>query len=162
MVVEIRGRNLPGRTCSPGPGTGPYENVHVGPGVGQTPTELVPGDAPSATWRIDVRLKRGADGSVDFGGRFVHGRRGDRFLYLNWGTVADDGSFELFRRAKLMLSDIDPSMLAKATRAKAAGDPDREPLIVCTVDLTDDCGNPRCARLRAPHIGWEVVPVDRE
>jgi hypothetical protein len=63
--------------------------------------EPFPGDAPAAGWRFEVEAKRAADGSIDFRGPLVSGRRGDRFLYLNWGTVAPDGTFQMFRRAKV-------------------------------------------------------------
>jgi hypothetical protein len=106
----------------------------------------VPGDSPQARWRIDVETNRTADGSVDFRGRFVHGKRGDRFLYLNWGPVDDDGSFSLFRRAKLSLSDVDPALVERAIGDNRG--------LVCTVNLTDENGHPRCARVRPPDIGW--------
>jgi hypothetical protein len=37
----------------------------------------------------------------------VQGRPGARFVYLTWGDVAEDGSFTMFRRAKLMLADLE-------------------------------------------------------
>ena len=43
------------------------------------------------------------EGAIDFGGPFVHGRKGERFLYLSWGAV--DPDFEMFRRAKLVFAD---------------------------------------------------------
>ena len=150
MIIEIDGENLPGRRCSPDPLGEGYENVHVGIGINRDPVELVPGDAPAARWRADVRASQAADGSVDFHGRFVHGPRGDRFLYLNWGTVAPDGSFNLFRRAKLSLSEVDPSLVKQCLRANGS--------LACTVNLTDAKGNPRCARVRPPDITWRMNP----
>jgi hypothetical protein len=152
MIVAIEGTNLPGRRCHPGPLGQEYTNIHVGLGVHRDPVDLVPGDAPAARWRVEVRASRGADGVVDFRGPFVHGQRGDRYLYLNWGTVAADGSFQLFRRAKLSLSEVEPSLVEKALRESAA--------LACTVNLTDAKGNPRCARVRPPDIAWRLVPVD--
>ena len=78
----------------------------------------------------------------DFRGSAVQGKRGARFVYLTWGNVGDDGSFTMFRRAKLMLADMEP-LLGDAGNATA---------IVARVDLTDDCGGPRCARLRSPAL----------
>jgi len=68
----------------------------------------------------------------------VQGRPGARFVYLTWGEVAEDGSFAMFRRAKLMLADLAP--------LAAAGH------VIARVDLTDDCGGPRCARLKPPAL----------
>jgi hypothetical protein len=150
MLVQIEGTNLPGRSCAPGPNGETYENIYVGIGIQRDPVDLVPGDAPAAHWQVDVRTVRVEDGSIDFRGRFVHGPRGDRFLYLNWGTVAADGAFTLFRRAKLTLSEIDPSLVEQALRQNCS--------LACTVNLTDKKGNPTCARLNPPEIAWRVVP----
>ena len=46
----------------------------------------------------------------------------------------------MFRRAKLMLADLEPLITTAAER------------ITATIDLTDDCGGPRCARLRPPAL----------
>jgi Family of unknown function (DUF5990) len=124
MRLVIRGHRFPGLTC------GPYSNVHVGLQVGREPTDLVPGDADSAEWVTEIRAVDG-----DFRGPAVQGKKGERFVYLTWGSVVG-GSFDMFRRAKLMLADL-PA--------------DSEDVAV-DVDLTDDHGMPRCARLRHPAI----------
>jgi hypothetical protein len=48
----------------------------------------------------------------------------------------------MFRRAKLMLADLESFV---------GGTGDRLQVVVC-VDLTDECGGPRCARLRPPAL----------
>lgn len=150
MVIQVNGRNLPGAQCSPAPDAGPHDNVHVGIGSRDAPVELFRGDAPSASWRFDVQPAVQPDGSVDYRGPMVMGRRGDRFLYLNWGAVGEDGSFRLFRRAKICLSALDPALVRNAI--------DQGVTLQCTVDLTDAKGNPVCARLRAPAISWSLRP----
>jgi hypothetical protein len=154
MLVEIEGANLPGRRCGPNLQREMCENVHVGIGIHRDPVELVPGDAPAAHWRIEVRTSRAADGSVDFHGTFVHGTRGDRYLYLNWGTVAADGSFRLFRRAKLSLSEVDQTLVEQVLQDNGS--------LACTVNLTDARGQPRCARVRPPDIAWRMIAADRQ
>lgn len=149
MVIEVEGRSLPGRSCNPGPDIGRYENIHVGIGRRNNPVELFLGDAPSTSWQFEVESARAADGSIDFRGSLVSGRRGDRFLYLNWGTVAENGAFQLFRRAKLGLSELDSTLVAQAL--------DRQADLLCTVQLTDVKGNPLCARLQPPAIEWRIV-----
>jgi Family of unknown function (DUF5990) len=124
MRLLIRGHRLPGLTC------GSYTNVHVGIQVGTKPVGLVPADAAAAEWVAEIHIDDG-----DFRGPAVQGRKGERFVYLTWGTVAGD-SFSMFRRAKLILADL-PA--------------DAEEVTV-DVDLTDDTGMPRCARLRPPAI----------
>jgi hypothetical protein len=149
MFIEIEGTNLPGRSCHPaGAGEG-YGNIHVGLGLHQHPIELFPGDAPATRWRVEVRAVRSADGSFDFRGQLVHGPRGDRFLYLNWVNVMPDGSPRLFRRAKIMLTGIDPGLVEQAVTADG--------VLACTVNLTDAKGNPSCARFRPADITWRVM-----
>ena len=124
MRLIIRGHHLPGLTC------GPYRNIHVGLQVKSQPVDLVPADAAAAEWVADIRTDDG-----DFRGPAVHGKKGERFVYLTWGTV-DGDSFSMFRRAKLMLAEL-PVDAAEVT---------------VDVDLTDESGMPRCARLRQPAI----------
>jgi hypothetical protein len=85
MVVEIRGHDLPSRRCGPTPDGGSYDNIHVGIVRRADPIELAPGDAPSARWQLEVIVRRGDDGTFDFGGPFVHGKRGERHLGLALG-----------------------------------------------------------------------------
>ncbi|MBA2624071.1 MAG: monooxygenase [Acidimicrobiia bacterium] len=134
---------MPGRTCAPAEAGDRYENVHVGVQRAREVVDLVPGDADRARWSFEVRTKRLDDG-LDFAGPFVQGRRGDRFIYLSWGSVRE-GSFHMFRRAKLHLADVDSAVLESAVRAGA---------LRCRVRMTDSCGNPRCARVRPPDAIW--------
>ena len=137
MLLEIRGHHLPGRSWHDGRER--RDNVHVGIQIGRNPHELVPGDAATAGWTVEIEpIVR--DGDIDFRGDAVQGRRGARFVYLTWGNVGEDDSFAMFRRAKLMLADLEPLITTAAGR------------IIATVDLTDDCGGPRCARLRPPAL----------
>lgn len=125
----IEGRDLPGRTF------GPYAGVHVALQVRSDPFEPVAGDAASARWETEVRVVDG-----DFRGPAVHGKRGERFLYLTWGSPAGD-DWGMFRRAKLML---DPAYA------------DAE-VLVGTLSLTDAMGGPLCARVVPPAIAWRTV-----
>ena len=150
MLVRIEATDLPGRACAPGDAPARYENVHVGVQRGREPYELVPGDAAGATWQFELTTRPGPDGphgGLDFGGPFAQGRRGDRFLYLTWGTVDSDGDgFTMFRRAKLHLADVDPAVLARAATGDAP--------LVARLALTDNRGLPLCARVRPPQVTW--------
>jgi hypothetical protein len=158
--VVIEGTDLPGLSCHPAPdGTG-YRNVHValhgtgkeagGLTVPEKPwrvTEPFPGDAGLARWQLEINVLRGEEG-FDFGGPYVHGDKSDRNLGLAWGEVTDDGVFHLFRGAKLRLVDIDPDLIEQATRPGSA--------LIAQVRLTDQNGNPICARLHPPYLTWAV------
>jgi hypothetical protein len=110
--VVISGHRPPGRSFGRPDGS-TMENVHVGVQLRRDPWSLAPADRADPSWEVDVEVVR-RDGAYDFRGPAVQGRRGERFLYLTWGDVADDGSFEMFRRAKLMLDLIDPRVLDDA------------------------------------------------
>jgi hypothetical protein len=136
--VAIRGHNLPGRRWQE------CTNVHVGLQEGREPVGLVPADADAASWDLDVRVVVVDDGDLDFRGPAVHGKRGERFLYLTWGDVDREGSFTMFRRAKLMLHRVDPDLVRAAEQSGAP--------LVAEVDLTDRGGGPRCARVDPPAL----------
>ena len=141
MIVEVRGTNLPGRRFDG------YENVHVGVQWKSDVVDLVAGDAEAATWTFEVAVRDGEP--VDFGGPYVHGKKGDRFLYLSWGTVAaGGGGFTMFRRAKLMLAAVDPGLVEEADQPGAR--------LVCRLGLTGGDGGPVCAARRPPHVAWSA------
>jgi hypothetical protein len=79
----------------------------------------------------------------------VHGKRGERFIYLSWGSVADGGTFEMFRRAKLHLSVLDPGEVERALANGAT--------IKGSLGLTGAKGGPICASVRPPVIQWRVL-----
>ncbi len=123
----------------PGSTFAEHINVHVGLQVGSDPAGLVRGDSPDASWETDLKVLEGSEG-VDYRGEAVQGRRGERFVYLTWGTVEGD-AFTMFRRAKVMLSD-----LPKTLRPR--------PKVVVDIPLTQEDGSPRCARVPANLMTW--------
>jgi hypothetical protein len=156
--MRIEGVDLPGHrdgvrghdaTGGPG-GTDAlrFGDVHVGVQRRAEVVDLVPADAESAAWNLEV-TSREVDGLLDVGGPYVHGRPGARFLYLSWCTVSGS-AFTMFRRAKLMFGDIPTEVL------RAAHD-DADRLLVGRLGLTDAQGGPRCARVRPPDITWRHV-----
>jgi hypothetical protein len=145
MRIVIEGHDLPGAEfVSDG---ARRSNVHVAVQVGRDPVGLVRGDSDAARWVVDMRAAV-EDGGVDVRGPAVHGRKGERFLYLTWGDVGGGGSFAMFRRAKLMIGDIEPELLAKTARDDG--------VLVASVSLTDERGGPRCARVRPPAVTWRT------
>ena len=149
MAVEIRASDLPGRRCGPTPDGDSYENIHVGIMRRGDTIELVPGDAPSARWQVEVTVRGGDDGALDYGGPFVRGGRGERHLGLRWGTLEDDGTFTVFRGAKLRFSDVDASVVQQVLRNGGR--------LVGSLGLTDAQGWPRCASVRPPDIAWSAA-----
>ena len=149
MIIEIRGHDLPGRICGPTPDGGEYEDIHVGLARKNDTIDLVPGDAESARWELEVRVKDGPDGGFDCTGPSVFGTPGERHLGLRWVTIADDGSLSVFRAAKLRLTDVDPDLTDRAVEEGRR--------LVASLGLTDEQGWPRCASVRPPLVTWSVA-----
>jgi hypothetical protein len=53
----------------------------------------------------------------------------------------------MFRRAKLVLTDVQPDTIAAAQRSG---------LLVARLGLTDAKGHPVCARVRPPAVQWSA------
>jgi hypothetical protein len=144
--IRIEGRDPPGRSCA-GSGDFPgYDNIHVGVQRRNHPHELLdlqPGDAASAVWTFEASVKAGPDVQ----GPYIQGGPGQRFIYLSWGTVGADAPFTMFRRAKLVLTDVQPDTIAAAQRSG---------LLVARLGLTDAKGHPVCARVRPPAVQWSA------
>ncbi|MFF4248320.1 DUF5990 family protein [Streptomyces sp. NPDC001822] len=150
MQIHIEASELPGRTCGPGTGFAGFDNIHVGVQRKDRPGELLglhPGDAPRAAWTLDCTAAPTAEG-VEISGPYIQNRLGGHFVYLSWGTVDGSGDFTMFRRAKLMIGDIDPEVVEAAARTGH---------LTARLRLTDDRGGPRCARVRPPDITWSAT-----
>lgn len=145
LQVRIVGANLPGRTfCE-------HQHVHVGVQCRAEAVDLVPGDAAEAVFDFAVDILPADGGGWDFRGPYVHGKRGERFLYLTWGDRPPGGQYAMFRRAKLHLSSLDDDLVA------GAAEPGRR--LVGRLGLTDGRGGPRCASVRPPEIDWSAEPA---
>jgi hypothetical protein len=132
MRVRIEGSDLPGATFG-----------LVGIQRGREVVDLVPADAPTATWHFEVDVRRTPDGEVDLRGPYVQGRKGDRFVYLSWGRP-EGGVLRMYRRAKLMFDAVDLAAL------------DDTCTLVGTLGLTAKDGTPRCAAVRPPALVWTI------
>jgi hypothetical protein len=140
MLLRIEGVDLPGRA----PHGSAQANVHVGIQRRDEVISLVPADAETAAWEVEVVTKDGPD----FGGPFIHGRRGARFVYLSWGSVGPDGGFHSFRRAKIHPADAGAELVASAIAGPG--------VLVVRLGLTDAKGGPVCATVRPPLVTWSV------
>lgn len=149
MGVQLRivGRRLPGASWSGRHG------IHVGVQRGAEVVGLVTGDAADAVFDIDLDIVKGHDGELDFRGPYVQGRRGERFVYLTWGEVGDDGDFTMFRRLKLHLAPLAESSSTESVLAANR--------IQAVLELTDTRGRPLAASVRPPWVTWRVNAAGR-
>ena len=143
FALRIIGRRLPGSDWSGRSG------IHVGVQSGSDVVGLVTGDTFEAVFDVELEFLLGPDGEPDFRGPTVHGRRGERFVYLVWGEVNDVGEFAMFRRLKLhlapLLEQYPPQSLQAAKRVHAI------------LELTDTRGRPLAASVRPPWVTWRLA-----
>jgi hypothetical protein len=71
--------------------------------------------AVAFTLPVTARLSA-SDAEVDFGGAFVHGRPGERFLYLGYRVV---GAKDWLRRWKIPLAALTAPQVREAAGGKA-------------------------------------------
>jgi hypothetical protein len=143
--LRIIGHHLPGLRWAG------HESIHLGVQRQRGElAQLVPGDAGEAIFDVSVDVVSDAKGT-DLRGPFVHGRRGERFVYLSWTQVRPDGSSEMFRRAKLHLSALAQQDVARAAATGAT--------IEATLNLTDSDGGPLCASIHPPRVHWRLAPA---
>jgi hypothetical protein len=135
--------------CAASPDFPGYENIHVGVQRRNRRDELAgltPGDADSAVWTLECDAVATPTG-IDLKGAYIQGRPHERFIYLSWGTVDRDGTFNMFRRAKLWLDVIDPKVMDAARESER---------LIARLVLTDAKGHPLCAAVRPPRIEWSA------
>jgi hypothetical protein len=147
VLIRIDAYDLPGRSCGPSPERpGAHHGIEVGVQRKNKPGELmgqVRADVESVSWEVEATPI--SPDAADMRGPYISGPPGGRFIYLSWGVVDEPGSFEMFRRAKIMLDCIPAEVLAAA---RVSG------VLVGRLGLTDPKGNPTCAAVRPPLIEW--------
>ena len=102
----------------------------------------------TAEFLLDIGVVSTPDG-FDFKGPYVHGRKGDRVLYLSWGVEQAGEGFEMFARAKLKFEDLGPELLVAALALD-------EPSLTCTMQATNEKGHPASGTIRPPRLAWSA------
>jgi hypothetical protein len=145
LQLRIEAHTLPGRRCAPGRDFPGVSGIEVAVQRRDRPAELLdpqPGDARTACWAFDCTFT--PDGELR--GPYVQNRLGGRFVYLSWsGRQPQEKTARMFRRAKLMLAQVPPQILAEARRRGA---------LVARLGLTDAKGNPLCGQVLPPAVEW--------
>ncbi|MBZ0285432.1 MAG: DUF5990 family protein [Anaerolineae bacterium] len=86
----------------------------------KTPTLQAGASRPDGglEFTCEITVKQ-ADDKVDFAGNYVHGSKGERFLYLSWGVRHETGWYWI-RRIKIMLGGITSAQVQIARNAVLA------------------------------------------
>lgn len=147
LTIEVVCRHLPGiRFEDQHPGGLTYEPVYLGIQRGEEVIEAAPGNRKQVIFRPAFKIGKQPDGSPNFLGPFAKGPARERFFYLSWGVMDDEG-FKMFRRAKIHLNHLSWDDVQRALSGK-------RPLKV-VIDMTDRKA-PVCASIRKDRADWEL------
>jgi len=89
------------------------------------------------------------DGVVTFGGPFVQGKAGDRFLYVDIGKYAGQRNTTWARRMKVPLANITPALIEQAAKSGKA--------IETRIPGTAKDGSPTAASTAKIQSAWALV-----
>jgi hypothetical protein len=141
LTIEVICRHLPGIRFAD------YEPVYLGIQKGNEVIEAAPGNRKQVIFRPAFKVGTQPDGSPNFLGPFAKGTPQERFFYLSWGVMTEDGRFEMFRRAKIHLNHLTQEQIGNALS-------DNRPIQV-SIDMTDRKGGPLCASVRKDVAKWQ-------
>jgi hypothetical protein len=141
LTIRIEGTDPPSRSC-PGP-----DGVAIGIQRVKEVIDQVPSSTETPCFTATVNLVPG-DAEPDFRGPFVHGPKGDRFLYLAWVGRRDGATIA---RIKLRLGEIDPALIRQAAAGGAT--------LTGRLRLVRDDGRPVSGSVRPPAVTWSLDPA---
>jgi len=124
--------------------------LHLGMQHGSDVIDPVLATAGPVSFALTVEVTTIGDGeTVDVRGPYVHGKRGDRFLYLSWGEVDRDGRIGMAMRTKIKLQSIPPDLITRALKSDST--------LRGTLSLVDVAGNPVSGTIPPERIHWSIV-----
>lgn len=98
---------------------------------------------------LSTKVKADKNNLPDFSGPFVQGPVGERFIYLDIGTMAGQAASPWQRRLKIPLRGITWEMMEQATGTSLN-------VLETHVPGTGKDGTPTCATVK-PFNGWQVA-----
>ncbi len=100
-------------------------------------------------FNLTAKIKDSKDVLPDFGGPFIQGNKGERFIYINIGTYAGNPNSEWGRRLKVPLRDITREAINKLIS-------NQELVLETYMPGKGKDGTPSCATVK-PFAGWSIV-----
>lgn len=122
-----------------------HHTVSFGLQVGRDVVEPVPAIS-TTTFDATFDVVHDAGAPPDFRGHHVHGRKGDRFLYLSWGVPDGTEPFVMFARAKIELAGIPTDVLDDVIEHGG--------VLVAELRATNQRGQPATGSVRP--VDWSV------
>ena len=147
LTIKVICNDLPGTEFDDDTKGLHYRNVHLGIQHGEDVIDTVPGDSKEAEFAPVFKVAELTGGAANFLGPYAKGKKEERFFYLSWGELKG-GHFFMFRRAKIHLSHLTWTQVEKALKTNSA--------LTVRLSLTDKCGWPLCASVKAPYVKWEL------
>jgi hypothetical protein len=141
VMLRLRCYGLPGTTF------GERKALRLGIQRGSIVIEDVPAVGGAEVVFAFPVVVRSRGGAPDFGGPFVQGRPGGRFIYLCWGE-RQGGDWDQIRRAKVPLAGLTQRLLDQAQREGRA--------IEVALEMTDARGAPICASIPEKQVAWRL------
>lgn len=111
------------------------------------PEAGTPHGTSAVAWTTESILKPLPDGSVDFAGPAVEGKRGERFFYLSWSSRTFHGR-ERFRRTKIPLWKLTADQLKHLQTTGGT--------LTARISALARDGGPACATVPLLGGGWQV------
>ncbi len=106
-------------------------------------------DGGDLTFEFPLRVKLTDAETPNFLGHFAQGTRGERFVYIDIGTVAGQTNSIWSRRLKIPLRGITAEMIAEIQNGDNV-------IFETRVAGTGRDGGPNCATVK-PFRGWEIA-----
>ncbi len=105
--------------------------------------------ANSISFEFSVRVQR-KNSELNFLGDYVNGPVGDRFIYVNSGTLAGDAESGYQRRAKIKLTGITEKQIVEVEKNAT------KRLLASISGIAKD-GGPACATVPILDKGWTII-----
>ncbi len=106
-------------------------------------------DGGDLTFEFPLRVKMADGETPNFLGHFAQGKRDERFIYIDIGTIAGQIFSPWSRRLKVPLKGITDEMIAEFQSGKGL-------IFETKVAGTGRDGGPNCATVK-PFAGWTVA-----
>ena len=148
LKIKVICEDLPG-TPLPGSPSGAgvaHRDLHLGIQRGDDIIALARANQKRVVFEPSFRVLPLPEDKTNFLGPFAKGTPTQRFFYLSWAVMSEEGELTMIGRAKVHLSHLRWSEIEESLRSG-------KPLTV-KLSLTDQRGRPRCGSIKGEDVSW--------